>query len=156
MTMMSSKKANTTMDMYARSFIFRSTVHWGDLFKGNIGYGPNGIKGGGGGPIRPSNKCGNPPFSIRFKSSCKQIEKIEIKLKICYRPNSPGPLMDYWKVTDDSSVNFHDKFFLHFMLKFSRKWRKNLSWKCMGESSVTFQSSVSGPGKFGLSQLEEN
>ena len=37
------------------------------------------------------------------------------------RPNSPGPLTDDWKVTDDSSVNFHDKFFLHFILNFSRK-----------------------------------
>ena len=25
---------------------------------------------------------------------------------------------------DDSSVNFHDKFFLHFLLNFSKKWRK--------------------------------
>ena len=38
-----------------------------------------------------------------------------------YRPNSPGPL------TDDSSVNFHDKFFLHFLVNFSKKWSKNLS-----------------------------
>ena len=30
------------------------------------------------------------------------------------RPNSPGPLMDDWKVTDDSSVNFHDVFFFIF------------------------------------------
>ena len=29
-------------------------------------------------------------------------------------PNSPGPLMDDWKVTDDSSVNFHDMFFFIF------------------------------------------
>ena len=36
-------------------------------------------------------------------------------------PNSPGPL-----ITDDSSVNFHDKFFLHFLLKFSRKLRNTL------------------------------
>ena len=38
-----------------------------------------------------------------------------------FRPNSPSPLMDNWKVMDDSSVNFHDKFFLHFLLNFSRK-----------------------------------
>ena len=67
-----------------------------------------------------------------------------------YRPKSPGPLMDDWKVMDDSSVNFHDKFFLHFLLKFSRKWRKTLSWKFTDELSITFQSSVSGPGEFGL------
>ena len=29
-------------------------------------------------------------------------------------PNSPGPLTDDWKVTDDSSVNFHDVFFFIF------------------------------------------
>ena len=38
---------------------------------------------------------------------------------------------------DDSSVNFHDKFFLHFLLKFRKKWRKNLSWKFMEELSVS-------------------
>ena len=31
-----------------------------------------------------------------------------------HRPNSPGPPMDDWKVTDDSSVNFHDVFFFIF------------------------------------------
>ena len=30
------------------------------------------------------------------------------------RPNSPGPLTDNWKVTDNSSVNFHDVFFFIF------------------------------------------
>ena len=30
------------------------------------------------------------------------------------RPDSPGPLTDDWKVTDDSSVNFHDVFFFIF------------------------------------------
>ena len=29
-------------------------------------------------------------------------------------PNSPTPLTDNWKVTDDSSVNFHDVFFFIF------------------------------------------
>ena len=29
-------------------------------------------------------------------------------------PNSPAPLMDDWKVTDNSSVNFHDVFFFIF------------------------------------------
>ena len=29
-------------------------------------------------------------------------------------PNSPGPIMDDWKVTDDSSINFHDGFFFIF------------------------------------------
>ena len=40
--------------------------------------------------------------------------------------------------TDDSSINFHDKFFLHFLLNFSKKWRKNLSWKFMDESSIRY------------------
>ena len=40
--------------------------------------------------------------------------------------------------TDNSSVNFHDKFFLHFLLKFSKKWRKNLSWKFTDESSIKY------------------
>ena len=31
-----------------------------------------------------------------------------------YRPNSPGPLTDDWKVTDNSSINFHDMFFFIF------------------------------------------
>ena len=31
-----------------------------------------------------------------------------------YRPNSPGPLANDWKVTDDSSINFHDVFFFIF------------------------------------------
>ena len=39
-------------------------------------------------------------------------------------PNSPGPLTDDWKVTDNSSVNFDDKFFLHFLLKFSENEEK--------------------------------
>ena len=29
-------------------------------------------------------------------------------------PNLPAPLTDDWKVTDDSSVNFHDVFFFIF------------------------------------------
>ena len=28
--------------------------------------------------------------------------------------NSPGPLMDDWKVTDYSSINFHDVFYFIF------------------------------------------
>ena len=40
--------------------------------------------------------------------------------------------------------------FLHFLPNYSKKWRKNTSWKFMDESSVTFQWSISGPGEFGL------
>ena len=35
-------------------------------------------------------------------------------ITIDFRPNSPGPLTDDWKVMDDSSVNFHDVFFFIF------------------------------------------
>ena len=40
--------------------------------------------------------------------------------------------------TDDSSVNFHDKFFLHFLKKISKQWRKTLSCKYTDESSVKY------------------
>ena len=76
------------------------------------------------------------------------IEIIETRLW----PNSPGPLTDDWKVTDKSSVNFHDVFFFIFCQIIAKKKKKNTSWKFMDESSVTFQSSVSGPGEFGLKQ----
>ena len=59
------------------------------------------------------------------------------------RPNSPGPLMD------DSSVNFHDVFFIIFCYNLAKNEEKT-SWKFMDDSSVTFQSSISGPGEFGL------
>ena len=65
------------------------------------------------------------------------------------RPNSPGPLTDDWKVMDDSSVNFHAVFFFIFW----QKMKKNTLWKFTDESSVTFQSSVSGSGEFGLSTI---
>ena len=32
--------------------------------------------------------------------------------------------------------------------------KKNTSWKFTDESSVTFQSSISGPGEFGLNSIE--
>ena len=39
---------------------------------------------------------------------------------------------------DDSSVNFHDKILLNFLLKFRKKWTKNLSWKFTYELSVKY------------------
>ena len=39
---------------------------------------------------------------------------------------------------DDSSVNFHDKIFLHFLPIFFKKWRKTLSWKFTDESSIKY------------------
>ena len=68
------------------------------------------------------------------------------KFPFRHKPNSPGPLMDDWKVTDDSSVNFHDMFFFNFC------YHGNLWMSC--PVSVIFQSSVSGPGEFGLSVLK--
>ena len=57
--------------------------------------------------------------------------------------NSPGPLTDDWKVTDNSSVNFHDVFFFIFAIIW-QKMKKNTSWK------FTDDSFVSGPGKFAI------
>ena len=47
-------------------------------------------------------------LSITFQSSVSGAGEFGL------RPNSPGPLTDDWKVTDDSSVNFHDVFFFIF------------------------------------------
>ena len=44
----------------------------------------------------------------------KIFSKIHKKPALLLRPNSPGPLTDDWKVTDDSSVNFHGMFFFIF------------------------------------------
>ena len=43
-----------------------------------------------------------------------------------YRPNSPGLLTDNWKVTDDSSVNFHDVFFFIFCYNLSKNEEKHI------------------------------
>ena len=58
-----------------------------------------------------------------------------------FRPNSPGPL------TDVSSVNFHDVYFFIFCYNLAKMK------KFMDESSVTFQSSVSGAGEFDLKNI---
>ena len=78
------------------------------------------------------------------------ISDIYPEINPILRPNSPGPLTDDWKVTDNSSVNFHDVFFFIFG-QIMAKMKKNMSWKFMDESSVTFQLSISGLGEFGLS-----
>ena len=64
-------------------------------------------------------------------------------------PNSPTPLMDDWKVTDNSSVNFHDVFFFIFCYNLAKNEEKRIM-EIYRLSSVTFQSSVSGAGEFGL------
>ena len=39
---------------------------------------------------------------------------------------------------DDSSINFHDKVFLHFLPIFFEKWRKILPWKFTDESFLKY------------------
>ena len=41
-------------------------------------------------------------------------------------PNSPGPLTDDWKVTDNSSVNFHDVFFFIFCQVIAKNEEKHV------------------------------
>ena len=41
-------------------------------------------------------------------------------------PNSPAPLMDDWKVTDNSSVNFHDVFFFIFCYNLAKNEEKHV------------------------------
>ena len=41
-------------------------------------------------------------------------------------PNSPGPLSDDWKVTDDSFVNFHDVFFFIFCQIIAKNEEKHI------------------------------
>ena len=50
------------------------------------------------------------------------------KLFILYglRPNSPAPLMDDWKVTDNSSVNFHDLFFFIYCYNLAKNEQKHV------------------------------
>ena len=58
------------------------------------------------------------------------IVHIKINIKINkppgLRPNSPGPLTDNWKVTDDSSVNFHDVFFFIFCYNLAKNEEKKV------------------------------
>ena len=42
------------------------------------------------------------------------------------RPNSPTPLTDDWKVTDNSSVNFHEVFFFIFCLIIAKNEEKHV------------------------------
>ena len=42
------------------------------------------------------------------------------------RPNSPDPLMDDWKVTDNSSINFHDVFFFIFCYNLAKNEEKHI------------------------------
>ena len=40
-------------------------------------------------------------------------------------PNSPGPLTNDWKVTDNSSVNLHDVFFFIFCYNLAKNEEKH-------------------------------
>ena len=40
-------------------------------------------------------------------------------------PNSPSPLTDDWKVTDNSSINFHDVFFFIFCYNLAKNKEKH-------------------------------
>ena len=46
-------------------------------------------------------------------------------------------------------------FFSSFFAKLQQKKKKNTSWKFTDELSVIFQLSVSGPGEFGLFDVEK-
>ena len=45
---------------------------------------------------------------------------------MCLRPNSPAPLTDDWKVTDDSSINFLDVFFFIFFQIIAKNEEKHV------------------------------
>ena len=47
-----------------------------------------------------------------LKSVIRQHDQLLLRYR--YRQNSPAPLTNNWKVTDNSSVNFHDVFFFIF------------------------------------------
>ena len=44
----------------------------------------------------------------------REIRNSSKQVRYSLGPNSPAPLTDDWKVTDESSVNFHDVFFFIF------------------------------------------
>ena len=48
------------------------------------------------------------------------------EMKMSHRPNSPAPLTDDWKVTDDLSVNFHDMFFFIFCQIIAKNEEKHI------------------------------
>ena len=52
--------------------------------------------------------------SLKIKIGQNSIKNFHTLGTDHLRPNSPAPLTDDWKVTDNSSVNFHDMFFFIF------------------------------------------
>ena len=89
-------------------------------------------------------ECENFDWSSHILISTSQMERRFIIFKTTIRQFSNlGRIhLVYLRIRkyfmDDSSVNFHDKFFLHFLVNFSKKWRKNLSWKFTDESSIKY------------------
>ncbi len=74
-------------------------------------------------PVPKVGFSGTPGFSQKIwqkneEKSCSQY--------LCLGPNSPGPLTDDWKVTDDSSINFHDMFFFIFCYNLAKNEEKHV------------------------------
>ena len=67
-----------------------------------------------------------------FAGNCCELVMVELMIlscdnkNYCNRSNSPGPLTDDWKVTDDSSVNFHDVFFFIFCYNLVKNEEKHI------------------------------
>ena len=68
---------------------------------------------------RPCQKC------KRGSSDCIGKNYTYTLLKSVW-PNLPGPLTDDWKVTDDSSVNFHNMFFFIFCYNLAKTEEKHI------------------------------
>ena len=68
-----------------------------------------------GGHVSQHQFCGKPHLKV-----------VCLDKKNPLRPNSPGPLTDDWKVTDDSSVNFHGVFFFIFCYNLAKNEEKHI------------------------------
>ena len=71
-------------------------------------------------------------WSRRLKNNLRQnFMNDDYQVSTRLRPNSPGPLMDDWKVTDDSSVNFMTSF-SSFSAKIQQKMKKKTCHEIYG------------------------
>ena len=69
-----------------------------------------------------------------ISDTAKKSELVLFLLKISHglwtisrlRPNSPASLTDNWKVTDNSSVNFHEVFFFIFCQIIAKNEEKHI------------------------------
>ena len=66
--------------------------------------------------------------SVTFQSSICGAGEFGLNMKRYFilKPNSPAPLTDDWKVTDDSSVNYHDVFFFIFGYNLAKNEEKHV------------------------------